>query len=60
MDKNNQFSLQDDEKERLLQDEFTAVATTNANSNEASDKISGSPTNSDTSKYYITDYFLFQ
>jgi len=50
MDKNNQFSLQDDEKERLLQDEITAVATTNANSNEASDKISGSPTNSDTNE----------
>jgi hypothetical protein len=46
--KNSMFALQDDEKERLLQEEITAVKTTNTNSNEASDKISSSPGTSDT------------
>jgi hypothetical protein len=49
-DKNNQFLLDDDEKERLLNDDIIAVKTTNPNSNEASDKISGSPNTSDTNE----------
>ena len=55
-DKAARFALQDDEKEQLLQTEdFNAVKTTTANSNEAYDKITGSQRNSEMSKY-ITDY----
>ena len=58
VDKSARFALQDDEKEQLLQnDDFNAVKTTNANSNEAYDKIMGSQRNSEMSKY-ITDYIF--
>ena len=55
--KNDMFALQDDEKERLLNEEIIAVKTTNTNSNEASDKFSSSPGTSETSKYIYLSYF---
>lgn len=48
--KNDLFNLGDEEKERLLAQEDTAIRTTGSNTNEGSDKTGQSQGNSDSSK----------